>query len=171
MVIYVYAELVASAPRWPSSRNGRCGQVIIQLDLRTMLIFLNDQVWQIQLLNHPTWTWIQTNFLCLPAYSSHLLPLCHTRWLHPAQALTAAPTTAAAAALQAGTSSAKPTSTSEACRLQPQTMTWSSSVSREYHTSSHHYLLLINHWFFGLLSLESSYFLWYESFFDIYLLK
>lgn len=58
-------------------------------------------------------------------YSSHLLLRRHTPWLHPARATTAA------AAMQAGTSSAKPTCTSEACPLPPRTMTWSSSVSRE----------------------------------------
>lgn len=61
--------------------------------------------------------------------SSHSLLLRHIRWLLPARA----PTTAAAvAALQAGTSSVKPTSTSEGWPPPPPTMTWSSSVSREY---------------------------------------
>lgn len=80
-----------------------------------------------------------------PSYSSHSSPRRRTQWLHPARVRTAAPTTAAAVtvALLVGTSSAKPTSTSEACPPQPQTMTWSSSVSREYRTSSLHYLILI----------------------------
>lgn len=94
---------------------------------------------------HQAWTW-----MCFPACSSHILPHRYTQWLHLARALTAAPTTAAAVALQALTISAKPTSTSEACPLPPQTMTWSSSVSREYYISFHHYLLLINYWFFDL---------------------
>lgn len=64
--------------------------------------------------------------------SSHSLLLRHIRWLLPARA----PTTAAAvAALQAGTSSVKPTSTSEGWPPPPPTMTWSSSVSREYCTA------------------------------------
>lgn len=79
------------------------------------------------------------------SYSRHSSPRRHTQWLHPARVQTAAPTTVAVVtvALQVGTSSAKPTSTSEACPPQPQTMTWSSSVSREYHASSPHYLILI----------------------------
>lgn len=76
-----------------------------------------------------------TTILCVSLpFSSHLLPPPHTPWLRPAPALTAAPTTAAVAAvaLQAGNSSARPTSTSGAFPPQPQTTTWSSSVSREY---------------------------------------
>ncbi len=110
--------------------------------------------------------WIQTSFSVFFAYSSHLLPHRHTPWLLPARA-----TTAVAVALQAGTNSAKLTSTSEACPLQPQTMTWSSSVSREYYTSSHHYLLLISHWFLAYLVLVYSLNLQWQSLFDIHLLK
>lgn len=89
------------------------------------------------------------NATVFPFYSSHSSPHRHTQWLHPAQVPTAAPTTVAAVTVapQAGTSSAKPTSTSEACPRQPRTMTWSSSVSREYRSSSPHYLLLITYWF------------------------
>lgn len=90
------------------------------------------------------------NSAVFPFYSSHSSPCRHTQWLHPAQVPTAAPTTVAAVTVapQAGTSSAKPTSTSEVCPLQPQIMTLSSSVSREYHSSSPHYLLPID--FHGL---------------------
>lgn len=92
----------------------------------------------------------RNNSAMLPSYSSHSSPRRHTQWLHPARVRTAAPTTVAAVTvvLLVGTSSAKPTSTSEACPPQPQTMTWSSSVSREYHTSSLHYLILTTYWFF-----------------------
>lgn len=91
----------------------------------------------------------RNNSAMLPSCSSHSSPRRHTQWLHPARVRTAAPTTVAAVTvvLLVGTSSAKPTSTSEACPPQPQTMTWSSSVSREYHTSSLHYLILITYWF------------------------
>lgn len=69
------------------------------------------------------------------SYSSHLLLHYHTPWLHPARAPTVVPTTAAAAAAarQAVTNSAKQTSTFVVCPRQPQIMTWSNSVSREYH--------------------------------------
>lgn len=75
---------------------------------------------------------------CNCSLSSHLLARGHTLWLRPARA-----PTAAAATPEDGNSSAKQTSTFEACSLQPLTMTWSNSVIRESHTSSYSYQPLI----------------------------
>uniref|UniRef100_A0A8C7HNU2 RNA binding motif single stranded interacting protein 1 n=1 Tax=Oncorhynchus kisutch TaxID=8019 RepID=A0A8C7HNU2_ONCKI len=69
-------------------------------------------------------------FYGLRIVSSHLQPFPHTPWLHPSPAPTAAPTTAVAPALQAGSSSVKPTCTSEAFPQPRPTTIWSSSASR-----------------------------------------